>query len=71
MSSRYPTISLSHLLDLQFYSEIPNPELPGFHPTLKTLTALTGCENNNNNGLKVRFNVERRHRGPLSPWNQQ
>ena len=25
--------------------------------------------NNNSNGFKVRFGVERRHRGPLSPWN--
>ena len=55
----------------QFYSDISNPELPGFHPTLKTLTALNGCENNNNNEFKVHFGVERRHRGPLSPWNQQ
>ena len=56
---------------VQFYSEIPNPELLGFHPTIKTLTALTGFENNNNNGFKVHFGVERHHRGPLSPWNQQ
>ena len=27
--------------------------------------------NNNDNGFKFRFGVERRHRGPLSPWNQQ
>ena len=26
---------------------------------------------NNNNGFKVRSGVERRHRGPLSPWNQE
>ena len=39
---------------LQFYSEIPNLELPGFNSTLNTLTALTGCENNNNNEFKVR-----------------
>ena len=28
-------------------------------------------DNNNNNWFKVRFGVGRRHRGPLSPWNQE
>ena len=52
------------------YSEIPNPELPCFHPTRKTinLTALAGCDNiNNNNGFKARFGVEICHGETFSP----
>ena len=67
----YYATPLSHLLP-NFTQKFPTQSSLVF-TQLKTLTALTGYDhyNTNNNGFKVRFGVERCHRGPLSPWNQQ